>query len=270
MVEIKALPNLSEDIILLAHQLSAFSKTGHRFAQVITSQSGEILQFVSEHYADPSAARYPSPEEPTTRRGRSAGLDSADSQASWFLDDGRSKVRKAQADLLTATVHILEHPCYLGWKRTRSPLSTRASSPSSFVTGSMGDESLPSDLDARIAAAVQQALANLDVRPRQQSPDPPASTTNLPAFKIEEIGYFHPDLDKSYGEGDVVFSGKDTLIRDVHLFCDRIRDVAELRGDSLVKINLPSCLRGIALQWYMHELSKAMKIAMRHDNGIQM
>ena len=69
-----------------------------------------------------------------------------------------------------------------------------------------------------------------------------ASTTSLPSFKAEEIGYFHPDLDKSYGEGDVVFSGKNTLIQDVHLFCDRIQNVAELQESNLVKASLSECL----------------------------
>ena len=123
-----------------------------------------------------------------------------------------------------------------------------------------------------IADAVRNALREQVPRSRQRSPErteAPAITTSLPSFKAEEIGYFHPDLDKSYGEGDVVFSGKDTLIRDVHLFCDRIRDVAELRGPNLVKASLPGCLRGIALQWYMHELSQGLKLGMRHDTGVQ-
>ena len=82
MIEIKALLNLNEDIILLVHQLSAFSKTDHQFAQIIISQSDEILQFVSEHYVNFSAAQYSSLEKSMICRERSVRLDSADSQVS--------------------------------------------------------------------------------------------------------------------------------------------------------------------------------------------
>ena len=66
-----------------------------------------------------------------------------------------------------------------------------------------------------------------------------------------------------------MFNEKNTFIRDVHLFCDRIRDVAQFRESTIIKTSLPECLRGIALQWYMHELSQGLKLGMRHDDGVK-
>ena len=154
MIEIKALLNLNENIILLAHQLSAFSKIDHQFTQVIISQSDEILQFISEHYTNFSVAWYSLSEKFMICKERSAELDSADSQVSWFLDDKRSKIRKTQADLLTVIIHILEHSSYLDWKRTQFSLSTWVSSSSFFIISSMSDKSLSNNFNVRIEAAV--------------------------------------------------------------------------------------------------------------------
>ena len=47
-----------------------------------------------------------------------------------------------------------------------------------------------------------------------------SAVISLSVFKIEKIDYFHSDLDKNYDEKDIIFSRKNTLIYDVHLFCD--------------------------------------------------
>ena len=54
-------------------------------------------------------------------------------------------------------------------------------------------------------------------------------------------------LDKSYGEGEVVTVGKDVYYRSVILFVERIKDLASVKGTTLVRSNVNTCLRGAAL-----------------------
>lgn len=71
-----------------------------------------------------------------------------------------------------------------------------------------------------------------------------------PRWKAEDIGFFDPYLDASYGAGDLVSVGKDTYYRDVHLFAAQVANIARTKGSTLVAANLHTCLRGTALQWY--------------------
>ncbi len=38
------------------------------------------------------------------------------------------------------------------------------------------------------------------------------------SFKVEELGFFDPELPIEYGLGDVIRIGKNTIYRSVHLF----------------------------------------------------
>ncbi len=58
-------------------------------------------------------------------------------------------------------------------------------------------------------------------------------------FKIEELGFFDPELPIEYGLGDVVKIGKNTIYHSVHLFVQRITDMANIKGDKVVSHNLP-------------------------------
>ena len=160
MIETEALSSLSKDTILLIYQLSVFSKSKHQFTQIIISQFSKILQFITEHYTDSFSAQYSSSAESTIHKEKSAGLDSADSQAFWFLDNKKFKIRKAQTDFLTVIIHILEHQFYLDWQKSQFSLSIWTSSSSFFIISSMSDESLSNDLNARIEAVVQHMMSN--------------------------------------------------------------------------------------------------------------
>ncbi len=70
------------------------------------------------------------------------------------------------------------------------------------------------------------------------------------SFKTEELDFFDPELPIEYDSEDVIRSGKDTIYRSVHLFIQRITDMASLKGDKVISYNLPLCLRGAALEWY--------------------
>ena len=67
-------------------------------------------------------------------------------------------------------------------------------------------------------------------------------------FKIEKIEYFHSDFDKSYDKNNIIFSEKNTLIQNIHLFCNQIQNVVELQKADTVKVSLSECLQEIILQ----------------------
>ena len=71
-----------------------------------------------------------------------------------------------------------------------------------------------------------------------------------PCWKAEEIGFFDPYLDASYGTEDLVSVGKDTYYRDIHLFTAQIVNIVRIKGSALIAVNLHTCLHSTALQWY--------------------
>jgi hypothetical protein len=102
---------------------------------------------------------------------------------------------------------------------------------------------------------------------RNPTPQPAPTTDNAPKlqFKPEEIGFFDPELSNEHGEQDMVPIGKETWIRSVYAFKQRIKDVAAVKGEEIVRTNLSLCLRGAALAWYTNELGDEAKVGMRHE-----
>ena len=64
-------------------------------------------------------------------------------------------------------------------------------------------------------------------------------------------------------------AGKDTIFRDVHLFVERVKDIAAVKGDELVRQNLSTCLKGMALTWYTSELIPDQKRLLKLGHGIE-
>ena len=88
----------------------------------------------------------------------------------------------------------------------------------------MGDESLSSNLDARITAmmqqAVQQVLSNLECQSHQQSLTFIANL-NLEAskqFKLEEIEFFNSELNQSLDEDNIISIDKEVWMRNIFIF----------------------------------------------------
>lgn len=81
-------------------------------------------------------------------------------------------------------------------------------------------------------------------------------------FSPKEIGLFNPSLDVKQGQGDVLRIGSETHIHDVRYFIDRIKDTVCRRGENIVKANLPLCLQGPALEWFI-SLTKSDQDALR-------
>jgi len=82
-------------------------------------------------------------------------------------------------------------------------------------------------------------------------------------FRASEIGYFYPDLPADQGLGNIVNIGSDTFIRDVHVFIERAKDNAGIRGEKVVKANLSLCFRGGAATWYSAALTDVTKSGLR-------
>jgi hypothetical protein len=49
------------------------------------------------------------------------------------------------------------------------------------------------------------------------------------AFKFEELKFFDPELSEKYSTGDLIYSDKNTIYRNVHLFIERIRNIIKIK-----------------------------------------
>lgn len=110
--------------------------------------------------------------------------------------------------------------------------------------------------DGLAAAAAQQ--------PRQALP--PEADQRPPDRRDSEVGFFHPDLGATYGNGEAVTIGSDTVFRDVHLFIDRLSDAVAFRGAAMVKERIPALLRGTAQMWFSTGLDQVAKTGLRHSS----
>lgn len=77
-------------------------------------------------------------------------------------------------------------------------------------------------------------------------------------FNPDDVGFFDPFYEsKSVDTASAIeHSGKSTFFRDIHVFVDRVKDVARAKGDVLLRQNLQICLRGTALAWFTTELTE--------------
>jgi hypothetical protein len=85
------------------------------------------------------------------------------------------------------------------------------------------------------------------------------------AFKSEELEFFDPELFEEYSTGNLIHSDKNTIYRSVHLFIERIRDVAKIKTPIIVQTHLPIYLRGTALNWYIGQLNDFEKEELRSN-----
>ena len=102
------------------------------------------------------------------------------------------------------------------------------------------------------------------------APAPAENTGHGNRWNPGEVGLFDPMYDgKSAATGEpIVHAGKDTYFRDVNDFIDRVRDMADVKGAELVRQNLYTCFRGIALSWYTTILTEDQKRLVKLGNGV--
>ena len=156
--------------------------------------------------------------------------------------------------------------------RSSSPfLLPERHSPPSPSLRTMSEPLTEDRIKAIVADAVAAAFArNISPQgpPGPTGPQGPAGVgngngnghTGNASWRPEELGFFDPDLkDDSVGKGDIVYLETHPYYRNVFIFVERIRDVAKAKGENTVRLNLHSCLRGTALEWYSWKLTEFEK-----------
>ena len=88
-------------------------------------------------------------------------------------------------------------------------------------------------------------------------------------FNPDDVGYFDPFYESKSADTApaIEHTGKSTFFRDIHVFIDRIKDVARAKGEELLRQNLQLCLRGTALGWYTTELTENDKRLVTYNLG---
>jgi hypothetical protein len=54
------------------------------------------------------------------------------------------------------------------------------------------------------------------------------------AFKSEELKFFDPELFEKYDTGNLIHSDKDTIYKNMHLFIERIGDIARIKTPIII------------------------------------
>ena len=129
------------------------------------------------------------------------------------------------------------------------------------------------------AALLEQikAMINRAITARMSTPQPvnppleqPKDDSRNGRWYAADLGFFDPNYkNKSVTTGEAMeHAGKDTIFRDIHLFIERAKDIAAVRGDKLVRQNLSTCLKGTALAWYTAELIADQKRLLKMGQDI--
>lgn len=84
-------------------------------------------------------------------------------------------------------------------------------------------------------------------------------------LKSDEVGYFNPTAKDMDGTG-ITSSGKLTVYTDVYTFTNRLRHLAETRGEQAVKEVWTTCLQSTALSWHSTELTNLERTALSNGN----
>lgn len=269
------------EIIRLAHQIHAFIQSGHhRPRQDIV----QLVKSVVEQSPLP-----PTSEFDQGRQTRSTSRNSALSTPfppNWVID--RSGYNEAIHNLLAVVPASTVQQGDFGPRSTghNISLSNNESTTSTSTNMSSSTPNTPAFTEDQqtwiqqlVAQSIQTAVTQLAA---QQTSLPPRDNrvTNEPVissitkddghstFKPEVVGYFHPDLSSTYGKDDIVYSGKETIYRDVHAFVDRLNDMVPVYGASAIRSNLVKCLRGRANAWYTTQLTPLEKEGLRNGERI--
>ncbi len=112
-----------------------------------------------------------------------------------------------------------------------------------------------------VAASFATTFSKLNVTPPSTptTSNGSASDPSKTSFKTEELGFFDLELPIEYDSKDVIRTGKNTIYGNVHLFVQRITDIANIKNDKIVNHNLPLYLRETVLEWYSRQLTVLKK-----------
>ena len=146
---------------------------------------------------------------------------------------------------------------------------------SRFITPT---SNMSKQIDAHTQRIIDAVIDNYVARhPASQSPSDPQESSgsqgvldadndhDTSAWRSEDLDFFDPHLPvtSKYGSESMVRDGKDVYYRNVHLFIERILNLAVTKDHDVVKTNLNTCLQDIALIWYIDELTALKRFELR-------
>ena len=268
--------DLEPSIITLASHLSQYLVHGPlHITKDFDQLTKDLIAYVNEHYVQTDKLEHITAGRPTRSQG-----SSSPQPPDWIIS-GRAAVNTDTRRFLAGTKPLLIHPPFQQYREEREREDKRTGIMAPTPSSPLGD---PQSSDARAGSETTASIQRSQSRRAETIPLPPADNhqpqsellaaiqlirdmvdkmnTNqprdkLPEFKAEDIGYFDPDIDKSYGEGSIVSVGKNTYYRDVYAFIDRLKDM-EGQCSNLPRL-VSTCLHGIALSWYTLELDSDYK-----------
>lgn len=113
----------------------------------------------------------------------------------------------------------------------------------------------------------QQLFDYRPVSPKQSNND---SSVKEERFRESDIGYFDPHYPESSGKGDYIAVADKIIYRNVWLFVDSAKAIANTKGSQLVRLNLHRCLRGDAQSWYIAELDVIQRAGLHGGQGLEL
>ena len=110
----------------------------------------------------------------------------------------------------------------------------------------------------------QNSLDSLDSSKAQSIVDVVDDENDTSLWRSEKLDFFDFHFSAFYDSDSMIKNDKDFYYRNVHFFCERIRDLIIIKDDDVVRINLNTCFRDTALIWYTIELKSLKRFDFRN------
>ena len=188
---------------------------------------------------------------------------------------GVNEERMASGDIMSSrrTVHNTPHDLSSSPDNTNSRPAPRELSLSP-VKQKRDSRSYSRDLTSKHASLERRYGQHLDHR--NSSPTKRVLSRsrsfnrNDSRFNPEELGIFDPQLEanEKLMEGDIVNVGSKTYYRNVHMVVDAFRDLEQCKKSGLVRRNLNKCLRGVAQEWHIGQLTEMEREYIKEGHGV--
>ncbi len=78
-------------------------------------------------------------------------------------------------------------------------------------------------------------------------------------WNSSDVEFFDFNYEDSFKSELMIHINKKTIFWDVHLFNERVKNIAVIKDEKIIAENLYICLRDIALKWYVFELTDMRK-----------
>jgi hypothetical protein len=131
-----------------------------------------------------------------------------------------------------------------------SPSPAKPSRPTSSQTNKENKKQLANILNLNIITAFNQ----LDIVRTAEIPLSPSESNSFLyqdnfkiAFKSKELDFFDPEFSEKYSVDNLIHSDKNTIYKNVHLFIERIRNIAKIKIPTIIQIYLFIYLRKTVL-----------------------